>query len=308
MRHARVGFEPQLHVRATTSLEVNGESVEEKVSRNAGYDTKFGLLNRNMRWEVAGLLRERNLQEVNSRQKLVVPRNSFYTRVAKRGLDIVLSSVALLFTLPINALLAVAVFCDVGKPLLFVQQRLGKDGESFTLVKFRTMRDDVDENGHPLLGDKRVTRIGRMIRRTSLDEFLNFWSIFKGDMSLIGPRPLLMEYEERLSDRHAQRMAVRPGLACPPRKRLDHVETYDEQFENDVWYVSTVSFGTDLMMLLRLVEMVFDHRQTSSRAASLRGAFMGYDSEGRALDSFEVPHWALDEILDRHGLLEEETD
>lgn len=296
------------YANAAMSSEMKGESVEEKVSRNTGYDTKFGLLNRNMRWEVAGLLRETNLQEANSRQELVQPQNSFYTRVVKRGLDVALSAAALLITLPINATLAVVVLSDVGRPLFFTQQRLGKDGEPFTLVKFRTMRDDVDVNGHPLLGDKRVTRIGKTIRRTSLDEFLNFWSILKGDMSLIGPRPLLMEYGERLSERHAQRMAVRPGLSCPARKRLDQVETYDDQFENDVWYVSNVSFKTDLMLLVRLVETVFDRRQNSSRAASSRGAFMGYDSEGHALDSFEIPQWALDEVLRRHGLLEEETD
>lgn len=210
------------------------------------------------------------------------PRDTFYTRYGKRLIDIAVSIIALLVTSPINLLIAVGTLLDVGRPVLFKQERLGKDGKVFTLVKFRNMTNETDEHGSLLPAGERVTKFGRLMRKTSLDELLNFWPILKGDMSLIGPRPLLVEYGPLYSERHRMRMAVRPGLECPTPERLDHPITWQEQFDNDVWYVENVSLATDLKLLLRIVDLVFDRRQTAIRGGGSRGVFGGYDENGVA--------------------------
>ncbi|WP_161601865.1 sugar transferase [Brevibacterium senegalense] len=266
------------------------------------YEQKWALLNRNMRWEVADLLREHYLPAVNAACEEVHPRDSFYTAYGKRALDIAVAAVALGATLPVNAVIALVTLVDLGRPIFFRQQRIGKGGEKFTLVKFRNMREAFDENGHPLPGAMRVTKLGKIMRRTSLDELLNFWSILKGDMSLIGPRPLVPEYFSRYSVRHRARTAVKPGLECPPRSgRLP--ASYDEQFENDVWYVENSSFAVDISLMIRLVQSVLDREDSKKRSASVKGSFMGYDENGAAVDSHSVPMWAIDTVLRRHGLL-----
>lgn len=210
------------------------------------------------------------------------PRDTFYVRCGKRLIDIVVSAIALVVTLPINALVAVGTLLDVGRPVLFKQERLGKDGQVFTLVKFRNMTNETDEHGNLLPAGERVTRFGRLMRKTSLDELLNFWPILKGDMSLIGPRPLLVEYGPLYNERHRMRMAVRPGLECPTPERLDHPTTWQEQFDNDVWYVENVSLAVDAKLFLRIVSLVFDRRQTAIRGGGDRGMFKGYDAGGIA--------------------------
>lgn len=269
------------------------------------YEEKWALLNRNMRWEVAQLLRDRYLEDVNALSADVVARESFYTTHGKRALDIAVSAAALGVSLPLNAVIALITYADLGHPVFFRQQRLGKNGKLFTLVKFRNMREAFDENGHPLPGELRVTRLGKLMRRTSLDELLNFWSILKGDMSLIGPRPLVPEYADRYSARHWARMAVKPGLECPARSKEHAVDSYDAQFENDVWYVENVSLTTDLKLIGRLVQAVFDRRSSGIRASSVKGSFMGYGDDGAIVTSRSVPQWAIDAVLRRHGLLHE---
>lgn len=216
-------------------------------------------------------------------------RDTFYTRYGKRLIDIAVSIIALLVTSPINLLIAVGTLLDVGRPVLFKQERLGKDGKVFTLVKFRNMTNETDEHGSLLPAGERVTKFGRLMRKTSLDELLNFWPILKGDMSLIGPRPLLVEYGPLYSERHRMRMAVRPGLECPTPERLDHPITWQEQFDNDVWYVENVSLATDLKLLLRIVGLVFDRRQTAIRGGGDRGVFKGYDTNGIACSEDILP-------------------
>ena len=277
------------------------------VSKQASYQEKWALLNRNMRWEVADLLKEHYLEIANSTSASATPRQSFYTERTKRAIDVTVSAAALVATLPINGIIAVATLATLGRPVFFKQQRLGKDGELFTLVKFRNMREAYDENGHPLPGPLRVTKLGRFMRRTSLDELLNFWSILKGDMSLIGPRPLVPEYRDRYSQRHFQRMAVKPGLECPPRRKGGS-NTYGEQFENDVWYVENASFATDVHLVVRLFESVFDREESRRRSAAKKGSFMGYDHDGSVVDSYHVPMWALDAVLERHGLVTDAED
>ena len=253
-------------------------------------------LTKAQRWRLADILADERLPRVNKLHAAVKPSRTLYSRYIKRGIDIVVAVGALVITLPINAVAAVITLKDVGRPILFKQVRVGKDGKEFTLIKFRNMTDERDERGELLPPSKRVTRFGKFMRKTSLDELLNFWSILKGDMSLIGPRPLVPEYTHRYSNRHRMRLAVRPGLECPPRSLSDYVWTWQEQFENDVWYVEHVSFITDCVMLLNLVRFAFDKKSSNARATAQRGTFMGYDLDGTAINMDDVPQEYIDAV------------
>ena len=244
---------------------------------------KVDNLTKDMRWHIADRLAEERLDKVNKIVKNAHPKKTIYSKYVKRGLDVLFASVAIILTLPINLVLLILTFFDVGLPVFFHQERLGKDGKLFTLTKFRNMRNTKDKRGELLPAEKRVTKFGKIVRKLSLDELLNFWSILKGDMSLIGPRPLVPEYKHRLNKRHYQRMAVRPGLECPPRKKMNHVWTWQEQFENDIWYVEHVSFLTDCKMAINLVRFALDRKSAKARANVERGIFCGYDYNGKAI-------------------------
>lgn len=238
----------------------------------------------------------KNLPNVNRIQKPVVARETFYSKYVKRMLDVAISSVALLVTLPINAVIGVVTCFDVGRPIFFHQDRSGKDGTVFSIVKFRNMKELYSEQGILLPPEDRVTKWGRFVRKTSLDELLNFWSILKGDMSLIGPRPLPPIYLERMSERHKGRLSVRPGLECPPRSLDDSVWTWDDQFENDVWYVENVSFSTDCKMIVNLVKFALNSKNADARVVAGRGAFMGYDESGSAINDAQIPQYLIEEV------------
>ncbi len=234
--------------------------------------------------DAARILQERNLAHANAIAAPVSPANGIYVRYMKRILDIALSGVALLITLPINVVLGALTFHDVGPPLFFHQQRSGKNLKPFDLVKFRNMTNERDENGELLPPEERTTNLGRFVRQHSLDELLNFWSVFKGDMSLIGPRPLPVEFTPRMTERHKMRYAVRPGLECPFLNNA-LCEQYDfchARFENDILYVENVSFIVDVKQALRLVRMVLGRGQTGNYIGT-DSHFIGYDEDGLAM-------------------------
>ena len=184
--------------------------------------------------EIGRMLAFDRLENVDAIQKPAVPSTSFYSRYVKRCLDIIISLIILFITLPINLIIAVVTYFDVGFPIFFKQTRTGRNGKEFTLIKFRNMKNTVDDRGELLPPERRVTEWGKFVRKTSLDELLNFLSILKVDMSLIGPRPLPSIYLERYSRRHRARLAVRPGLECPPRHLGTEVWTWNDQLENDI--------------------------------------------------------------------------
>ncbi len=235
---------------------------------------------------VADLLRETYLPHTNEISKPVVPKDTFYTRHGKRALDICISLPAFLILLPFNLLFGICTFFDVGRPIFFHQTRVGKDGQPFTITKFRNMNNAVDADGRLLPPSQRVTKFGKIMRKLSLDELLNFWSILKGDMSIIGPRPLPTVIFDRMSDRHKMRSAVRPGLECPRVITLDYEDSckYQRTFENDIWYVEHVSFATDVKLIFLLVKMVFSFGKRSKQASGNGVSyFVGYDADGHAL-------------------------
>lgn len=258
---------------------------------------KVSELTKDLRWKIADNLAEERLDKVNKIVNAAHPQKSFYSKYGKRAFDVFFSLIALILTLPINFIIMIVTMFDVGFPIFFHQERLGENGRLFTLTKFRNMRNTKDKRGELLPPEKRVTKFGRFVRKTSLDELLNFWSVFKGDMSLIGPRPLVPEYKHRLNKRHYQRMAVRPGLECPPRKKLDHVWSWQEQFENDIWYVEHVSFLTDFKMVINLVRFALDRKSAKARANVQRGIFCGYDYNGNAITYEQLEEDLIDKLV-----------
>lgn len=250
--------------------------------------------------EIADIIRKDTLDAVNqTAAEPVIPEN-FYTRYGKRGIDIAVSLLALAVTAPVNLVIGAVTYFDVGRPILFKQKRVGKDRKLFYIYKFRNMTNARDKEGNLLHPSLRVTKWGKFVRKTSLDELLNFVSILKGDMTLIGPRPLLPEYMDRLHRRHLGMYAVRPGLECPFHEDLDHPATWQDRLDNYAWYAEHVSFLTDVKLAFRLVRMVFSKESTSVRASAVSGGFLGYDAEGNVIHSRAVPVKYVEAFLASH--------
>lgn len=216
-------------------------------------------------------------------------KSNFYARYGKRIIDILLSGLAILASLPINLIIAIITYFDVGMPIFFKQIRMGKNGKNFIMVKFRNMTNEKDENGVLLRADKRVTKWGRFVRSSSLDELLNFYNIFKGDMSIIGPRPLPVFYKGSFNDYHEFRHSVKPGLDCPLRDP-GKIMSWANRLENDVWYAQNVSFSTDLKLIWLLVQETLFGKGKESRGTGVNeGTFIGYFEDGTVMDSNNIP-------------------
>jgi sugar transferase EpsL len=178
---------------------------------------------------------------------------TFYRRYGKRLLDIVVSAAALVALMPLLLLLALLVRCFLGFPILFRQQRSGIGKKVFTILKFRTMTDAKDATGVPLSDTQRLTRFGRFLRSTSLDELPELLNILKGDMSLVGPRPLLPRYDSFYSPREARRFELLPGLTGWAQINGRNDLAWDDRLECDAWYVDSCSFALDVKILLLTV-------------------------------------------------------
>lgn len=176
-------------------------------------------------------------------------RNQWYVRFGKRVVDVVLSALALVILSPMMLIIALVIRLTMGPPVLFRQQRPGLHGRPFTLYKFRTMTEARDEHGNLLPDEQRLTRLGRFLRSTSLDELPELWNVLKGDMSLVGPRPLLMEYLPLYTPEQARRHEVKPGLTGWAQVNGRNAISWEEKFKLDVWYVDNLSFWLDLKIL-----------------------------------------------------------
>jgi len=174
----------------------------------------------------------------------------WYRKFGKRILDIVLSTVGLVALSPIALLVAVAIRIGMGSPVIFRQVRPGLHGKPFVMYKFRTMLDLRDEHGNLLPDEQRLTRLGRFLRRLSLDEIPELWNVLKGDMSVVGPRPLLMEYLPLYTPEQARRHEVKPGMAGPVIMSGRNLLDWEEKFKLDVWYVDHMSFWLDMKILI----------------------------------------------------------
>lgn len=172
-----------------------------------------------------------------------------YRRWGKRTLDLVASAAAWLILAPVIVGVALLVRMLLGAPVLFRQQRPGLRGKPFRLLKFRSMTDARDDRGNLLPDARRVTRFGRFLRSTSLDELPEFWNVLRGDISLVGPRPLLMQYLERYTPEQARRHDVRPGITGWAQVSGRNALTWEQKFALDVWYVDHLSLWVDLKII-----------------------------------------------------------
>ena len=198
-----------------------------------------------------------------------------YEAVLKRPLDILITGMGLVPLAPVMGITALLVKMKLGSPVIFKQERPGKDGKIFILYKFRTMTDKTDENGELLPDGKRLTGFGKWLRSTSLDELPELFNILKGDMSLVGPRPLLVEYLSRYDERQKHRHDVRPGLTglaqVSGRNRL----SWDEKFEDDVKYVEHITFWGDIKILADTAVVVLRRDGISSGSSVTMELFAG---------------------------------
>lgn len=238
---------------------------------------------------IACAVRDDRAAQADAPVNAIVIRHSFYAKVGKRLLDILIGGIAFLITLPVNLILAVVTFFDVGRPILFRQERIGKNGKPFILTKFRNMTNETNEHGVLLQPEERVTKWGRFVRKSSLDELLNLWNVVKGDMSIIGPRPLTKKYYDRFNDYHQQRHMIRPGLECPFHDNALAKQGWQGRFDNDVWYAENVSFLTDLKMFFLLVKKTFSRKERAESASGQVGEFIGYREDGIVMDEWSIP-------------------
>ncbi|KPN70669.1 sugar transferase [Neisseria sp. 83E34] len=199
--------------------------------------------------------------------------------IIKRLFDIICAFFGLLFLFPVLLIVAFFVRKNLGSPVLFRQIRPGKDGRPFEMIKFRSMRDAVDKDGNPLPDGERLTPFGKALRATSLDELPELWNVLKGDMSLVGPRPLLMEYLEHYDDEQRRRNDVRPGITGWAQVNGRNALSWEEKFKLDVWYVDNRSFWLDLKILFLTVKKVFIKEGIEAEGEATMNKFTGTKKE-----------------------------
>jgi undecaprenyl phosphate N,N'-diacetylbacillosamine 1-phosphate transferase len=202
-----------------------------------------------------------------------------YRRFIKRPMDLILSLIAIFVLSPVFLVVAILVRVKLGSPILFKQQRPGLNGKIFTMYKFRTMTDERDETGKLLPDGERLTKFGRFLRSTSLDELPELFNILKGDMSIVGPRPLLVQYLPLYNDYQKRRHEVRPGLTGLAQINGRNAISWEQKFDLDVKYVEKVCFIEDIKIIFITVKKVFVREGINSETAVTMEPFKG--SEGK---------------------------
>lgn len=203
---------------------------------------------------------------------------NLYRNYFKRFIDIVVSGCALVvLALPLAAITTWLHFANKGAGAFFFQERPGKDGRIFKVIKFKTMTDQCDANGNLLPDNDRLTKVGKFVRSTSIDELPQLWNVFRGNMSLIGPRPLLVQYLPLYSEEQARRHEVRPGITgwaqCHGRNSI----SWQRKFEFDVWYVDHISFVTDLRIIFTTIKKVIGCKDINSSETDTMEDFNGHN-------------------------------
>ncbi|KKL00426.1 sugar transferase [Rheinheimera mesophila] len=193
----------------------------------------------------------------------------------KRIFDIVASFLAIILLSPFIILVGCLIRIKLGKPVFFMQERPGLAGKSFNLIKFRSMLNLTDKNGVPLSDARRLTRFGKILRSTSVDELPGLWNVLKGDMSLVGPRPLLVEYLPLYSEQQARRHEVRPGITGWAQVNGRNAISWEEKFEMDVWYVDNRTFWLDLKIIFLTIKKVFLRKDISAVGEATVSKFTG---------------------------------
>lgn len=198
-----------------------------------------------------------------------------YAKYFKRIMDVVLSGIALVGLSPVLLITAILVRAKLGSPVIFSQQRPGKDEKIFRLYKFRSMTDERDGNGELLQDEVRLTKFGKLLRSTSLDELPELWNIFKGDMSIVGPRPLLVKYLPLYNEEQKHRHDVTPGLTGWAQVNGRNALSWEDKFELDVWYAKHISFGLDVKIIFMTAMKVLKRDGINSETAATMEEFFG---------------------------------
>ena len=193
----------------------------------------------------------------------------------KRLLDVVIASIALILLSPIYIFVAYKVKKNLGSPVLFRQVRPGLNGKPFEMIKFRTMKDMIDMQGHVLPDNERLTSFGKMLRSTSLDEMPELWNVIKGDMSIVGPRPLLMEYLPLYTIEQAKRHDVRPGMTGYAQVNGRNAISWEEKFKIDTWYVENQSVWLDFKIMFKTVKKVIAKDDINEAGEATMSKFTG---------------------------------
>lgn len=180
-----------------------------------------------------------------------------YAKYIKRMLDFILSLIALIVLSPLMIIIGILVRIKLGKPVIFKQKRPGKDEKIFTLYKFKTMTDEKDEQGNLLADEKRLTKFGKFLRSTSLDELPELWNILKGEMAIVGPRPLLVEYLPLYNEEQKHRHDIKPGLTGLAQISGRNAIQWEEKFKEDIEYVNNITFIQDTKIILKTFIKVF---------------------------------------------------
>lgn len=204
-------------------------------------------------------------------------KETFYEKYIKRALDMLLSGMAMVVLSPILLITALLVRVKLGSPILFTQERPGKGEKIFKLYKFRSMTDEKDENGDLLPDEIRLTKFGKLLRSLSLDELPELWNILKGDMSIVGPRPLLVQYLPLYNERQKHRHDVTPGLTGYAQANGRNALTWQEKFEMDVYYTEHISFCFDVRIILQTVKAVFCRSGINAEGEATVAYFTGND-------------------------------
>lgn len=199
--------------------------------------------------------------------------------LVKRIFDFIVSGIVFLLILPVLIIVFILIYLMHGPPVFFRQKRPGLKGEIFECLKFRTMKNSFDENGNPLPDEKRITCFGAFLRNTSLDELPEIINVLKGEMSLVGPRPLLVEYLPLYSPRHSRRHDVKPGITGWAQVNGRNAISWNEKFELDIWYVENWSLMLDLKILILTIWHVFSRTGISAKGHATMPKFSGYGSE-----------------------------
>lgn len=197
----------------------------------------------------------------------------------KRLLDIIIASIALVLLSPLYFYVAYKVKKNLGSPVLFRQVRPGLHGKPFEMIKFRTMKDALDEKGNPLPDSERLTPFGKMLRSSSLDEMPELWNVIKGDMSIVGPRPLLMEYLPLYNEEQAKRHLVRPGMTGHAQVNGRNAISWEEKFKLDTWYVENQSVWLDFKIMLKTVKKVLAKDDINEAGEATMTKFTGTKSD-----------------------------
>ena len=198
-----------------------------------------------------------------------------YAKYIKRILDLILSLMALILLMPLMLIIGILVAINLGNPIIIKKKRPGKDEKIFTLYKFRTMTDEKDEKGKLLPDSQRLTKFGKFLRSTSLDELPELINILKGDMSIVGPRPLLVEYLKLYNEEQKHRHDVRPGLTGLAQTSGRNAITWEEKFEKDIEYVHNISFIGDVKIIIKTAIKVFKREGISGTNSDTMQKFEG---------------------------------